>query len=158
MPQVFISVLQVQKRSRNNLKGAFSHSFVFALIYFCFSPNATEHYISFCLKKWHDMKRERQCKGVWLLEEMDLFEAKGNWTPLSVFLLAFYSSLPDDLSQRIIKFKELRSYLRHYLLVDNESIGSLVTNQLCYLCLLPLVSPSAEGENIWSLEYRYTLT
>lgn len=157
MPQIFNSLLQVQKTSRNILKGAPSAPLYLPLfIYFCFSPNATEHYISICLKNWHDTERDRECKGIWLLE-MDLFEARGNWTLLRVFLLAFYAALPEDLIQRIIKFKELRSYIRHHLLVDDESIGSLVPNQVCNLSLLPLTSASAEREDLWRLEYRYSL-
>lgn len=62
---------------------------------------------------------------------MDLSEARGNWTLSSVFLLAFYAAVPEDLSQRIIK--ELRSYIRHHLLVDDEPTGNLVPRQLCYL-------------------------
>lgn len=78
---------------------------------------------------------------------MDLFEARGNWTPLSVLLLAFYAALPEDLSQRRIKFKELRSYISHHLLVGNESTGSQTSSVTCpsYLWHLHLQKESIYG-------------
>jgi len=83
MPQIFNSALQAQKPCSS--KRGTSPLSVFTFIDFCFSPNATEHHIFFSLNNWHDMKRERECNGSWLLEQSDLLAARGNGIPLRAF-------------------------------------------------------------------------